>query len=258
MLRATLIDAAICIVAILAGLPWGVTGVAASIAVAGLLVRLPLAFWLATRRGPVSMGHILTAIAPAACAAIAAAPLPGRCSHRVCADTGPTVAACCWSVSAAWPPSDLPCSPGRRPARGPRLTCRSIRRAGALFELGAMGPRSVLARSETHGRGHRTDRGKERGARAESRFTTIAVIRFSSTSRASWRGADMRCGISFSPRTWGPRATRGGCRATPPISRSKRSRSAGRIPSKISFAGARRTSFMASSQAGGSRLLRPM
>jgi hypothetical protein len=37
MLRASLIDAAVCIVAILAGLPWGVTGVAAAIAVAGLL-----------------------------------------------------------------------------------------------------------------------------------------------------------------------------------------------------------------------------
>ena len=58
MLRATMIDAALCIVAILAGLPWGVTGVAASIAVAGVLVRLPVAFWLATRRGPVSMGNI--------------------------------------------------------------------------------------------------------------------------------------------------------------------------------------------------------
>ena len=45
------------------------TGVAASLAIAGLLVRLPVAFWLATRRGPVSMGNILTAIAPAACAA---------------------------------------------------------------------------------------------------------------------------------------------------------------------------------------------
>ena len=69
MLRASLIDAALCIVAILVGLPWGVTGVAASIAVAGVLVRLPVAFWLATRRGPVSMGNIMTAIAPAVCAA---------------------------------------------------------------------------------------------------------------------------------------------------------------------------------------------
>lgn len=93
LLRATLIDAAIAIVSILAGLSWGVTGVAASLAIAGLLVRLPVAFWLATRRGPVSMGHILTAIAPAACAAIAAAAVTGALLHRVFADTGPTVAA---------------------------------------------------------------------------------------------------------------------------------------------------------------------
>ena len=92
LLRATLIDAAISIASILAGLSWGVTGVAASLAIAGLLVRLPVAFWLATRRGPVSMGHILTAIAPAACAAIVAAAATGALLHRVFADTGPTVA----------------------------------------------------------------------------------------------------------------------------------------------------------------------
>jgi PST family polysaccharide transporter len=82
----------LCITSILAGLSWGVTGVAASLAIAGLLVRLPVAFWLATRRGPVSMGHILTAIAPAACAAIVAAAATGALLHRVFADTGPTVA----------------------------------------------------------------------------------------------------------------------------------------------------------------------
>jgi PST family polysaccharide transporter len=41
MLRATLVDAALTVAAILAGLPWGVTGVAASIAIAGLAVRAP-------------------------------------------------------------------------------------------------------------------------------------------------------------------------------------------------------------------------
>ncbi len=91
MLRASLIDAALCIVAILAGLPWGVTGVAASIAAVGLLVRLPVALRLATRRGPVAMGHVLTAIAPAACAAAVAAAAIAALRYGVLGDIGPTV-----------------------------------------------------------------------------------------------------------------------------------------------------------------------
>jgi polysaccharide transporter, PST family len=71
MLRATLIDSTIAIVAILIGLPWGVVGVAASIAAVGLLLRAPLAFWLATRRGPVTVGAIWRAIAPPASIALA-------------------------------------------------------------------------------------------------------------------------------------------------------------------------------------------
>ncbi len=69
MLRATLIDAVLCVAAILAGLHWGVVGIAAALAVVGLLVRLPIAFWLATRHGPVSMGLVWRAIAPPASAA---------------------------------------------------------------------------------------------------------------------------------------------------------------------------------------------
>ena len=258
MLRATLIDAAIAIVAILAGLPWGVTGVAASIAIAGLLVRLPVAFWLATRRGPVSMGHILTAIAPAACAAHcrrcryrgAAPPRFRRCRRRPWRP-------CCWSVPADWPPSGLPCWPGRRPVASLRDTFTTFRRPAGLFSW--LRPAyAVAVESETHGRGHRTAGAKDAWPeqnRASRLLRSPVSVR--ALARA-WRGADMRYGISFSPRIWGPRATRGDCRATPPIFRSKRSRSAGRIPSKISFAGARRTSFMVSSPAGGSRLLRPM
>lgn len=92
MLRANLIDAMLCIISILAGLAWGVTGVVASIAVTGLLVRLPIAFWLATRRGPVAMGHILSAIAPAASAALAATTTAWALRHCVLLDAGPTVA----------------------------------------------------------------------------------------------------------------------------------------------------------------------
>ena len=91
MLRASLIEAALCVAAILAGLPWGVTGVAASIAVVGLLVRLPVALWLATRCGPVAMDHVLTAVAPAACAAVVAAAATSALRYGVLADTAPTV-----------------------------------------------------------------------------------------------------------------------------------------------------------------------
>ena len=73
MLRATLIDAALCIASIVVGLHWGVNGVAAALAVVGLTVRTPVAFWLAARQGPVRAGDIWRAIAPPASAAVAVA-----------------------------------------------------------------------------------------------------------------------------------------------------------------------------------------
>lgn len=73
MLRANLIDAAFCVMSILAGLHWGTTGIAASLAIVGLFVRLPVGFWLSTRRGPVSVGVLWRAIAPPASAAVAVA-----------------------------------------------------------------------------------------------------------------------------------------------------------------------------------------
>lgn len=71
LLRACLIDAALTLAAVLAGLYWGVLGVAAALALVGLFVRTPVAFWLATRRGPVSMTDVWRAIAPPASAAAA-------------------------------------------------------------------------------------------------------------------------------------------------------------------------------------------
>jgi polysaccharide transporter, PST family len=73
MLRATLVDATLCLLAISAGLPWGAVGVAASLAIVGLAVRTPVAFWLATRVGPVSVAEVWRAVAPPASAALAAA-----------------------------------------------------------------------------------------------------------------------------------------------------------------------------------------
>jgi PST family polysaccharide transporter len=91
MLRATLIDGTLCVASIVVGLLWNVVGVAASIAIVGLLVRLPMGFWLSTRRGPVSMADILTAIAPAACAALAGAAAASLLRHYAFTGADPTV-----------------------------------------------------------------------------------------------------------------------------------------------------------------------
>jgi PST family polysaccharide transporter len=73
MLRATLIDACLCVISIVIGLQWGANGVAAALAVVGLTIRMPVAFWLATRQGPVRVADIWRAIAPPASAAVAVA-----------------------------------------------------------------------------------------------------------------------------------------------------------------------------------------
>jgi PST family polysaccharide transporter len=73
MLRATLIDSALCLASILLGLVSGAVGVAAAIAVVGVLIRTPMAFWLSTRRGPVKQRDVYTAVLPAIVAAVVAA-----------------------------------------------------------------------------------------------------------------------------------------------------------------------------------------
>jgi PST family polysaccharide transporter len=93
LVRATLVDGILCVISILAGLPWGVVGVAASIAVGGFVVRLPIAFWLAGRRGPVGVRHILTAIAPAATAAVIAAAAVWLMRHEILVEPLPSVSA---------------------------------------------------------------------------------------------------------------------------------------------------------------------
>jgi PST family polysaccharide transporter len=77
MLHATLLDSTIAVAAILAGLPWGVIGVAASIAIVGLTIRTPIAFWLSARRGPVGVGDVWRAVAPPASIAVAVAAIVG-------------------------------------------------------------------------------------------------------------------------------------------------------------------------------------
>lgn len=64
------ISAAIAVVSIVAGLPWGATGVAASYAVTDLCVVTPLLFWYVGRKGPVRAADFYRTIAPAVCASI--------------------------------------------------------------------------------------------------------------------------------------------------------------------------------------------
>ena len=68
MLRAGAIDMTLCILAVIAGLPFGATVVAGSLAAVGALLRAPAAFWLSTRRGPVGLRDILGTAAPSAIA----------------------------------------------------------------------------------------------------------------------------------------------------------------------------------------------
>jgi PST family polysaccharide transporter len=77
MLRAMLIDSGLAIAAILIGLPWGVVGIATAVALAGLVVRTPLAFWFAARRGPVPVTAIWRALAPPISIAVAVAAAVG-------------------------------------------------------------------------------------------------------------------------------------------------------------------------------------
>jgi PST family polysaccharide transporter len=65
-----IIGGAISIVSIVAGLPWGATGVAASYAVTDLCVATPLLFWYVGRKGPVRAGDFYRTITPAAGASI--------------------------------------------------------------------------------------------------------------------------------------------------------------------------------------------
>jgi O-antigen/teichoic acid export membrane protein len=65
-----IIGAAIAIVSIVAGLPWGAIGVAASYAMTDLCVSTPLLFWYVGRKGPVRARDLYRTIAPATCASL--------------------------------------------------------------------------------------------------------------------------------------------------------------------------------------------
>lgn len=70
MMHWGLIGGGIAIVSIVAGLPWGAAGVAATYAASDLFITTPLLFWYAGRRGPVRAGDFYRTIAAPACAAV--------------------------------------------------------------------------------------------------------------------------------------------------------------------------------------------
>lgn len=81
MLRWGLVGSALNAAFIIGGLPFGPVGVAASLAVGGLVVRMPLLFWAVGRRGPVSIADLARSMVPSAaasCLVIVALTIVGR------------------------------------------------------------------------------------------------------------------------------------------------------------------------------------
>jgi O-antigen/teichoic acid export membrane protein len=70
MFHWSLIGGIIAIVSIVAGLPWGAVGVAATYAVTDLCIYTPLLFWFAGRKGAIRAGDFYRTIAPSACASV--------------------------------------------------------------------------------------------------------------------------------------------------------------------------------------------
>ena len=65
-----IINSALTLASIVAGLPWGAVGVAASYSIVGICIRKPLLFWFVTREGPVRTLDIYRTIIPSICAAV--------------------------------------------------------------------------------------------------------------------------------------------------------------------------------------------
>ena len=65
-----MLASAITTVSIVAGLPFGAEGVAASFAISGIVIRMPLLFWFVGRRGPVRPLDFARAMMPSAVASV--------------------------------------------------------------------------------------------------------------------------------------------------------------------------------------------
>jgi PST family polysaccharide transporter len=93
MLRASLISSAIGVVAVVAGVPFGPTGVVISYAVSLIVIRCPIMFWLVGRRGPVRMADFSRILAVPTLATVAAVGAIWAARVFSAADTLPPVAA---------------------------------------------------------------------------------------------------------------------------------------------------------------------
>jgi PST family polysaccharide transporter len=89
MLRATIIDALVSIVAIAASIYFGVIAVAATLAAAGLVIRLPIAWVLSTRRGPVRVIDLWRTVRPSGLAALVVTALVWTVRQVLPADVSP-------------------------------------------------------------------------------------------------------------------------------------------------------------------------
>lgn len=69
LLRATAIDTGLCVACVVTGLPFGAFAIVVTLLAGGLAVRLPVAFWLASRCGPVRLADLYAWIVPSAAAA---------------------------------------------------------------------------------------------------------------------------------------------------------------------------------------------
>ena len=67
-----IIGGSLAVISIIAGMPWGAMGVAASYAITDLCLSTPLLFWFVGRRGPIRSGDFYRTLASPACASVCA------------------------------------------------------------------------------------------------------------------------------------------------------------------------------------------
>lgn len=101
LLRATSIDVCLAVLSIAVGLPFGTTGVAAALALIGVSVRLPVAFWLSTRRGPVKFRDVCMTVLPSIVAGVVVAALVWTARQVVIQPTTPAAIGLVYSVALA-------------------------------------------------------------------------------------------------------------------------------------------------------------
>lgn len=70
-----MIGSTLSVIAIIAGLPWGATGVAASYSISGLLIRTPILFWYVGRSGAVKAVDLYRTMAPSSFASLCSLPV---------------------------------------------------------------------------------------------------------------------------------------------------------------------------------------